>query len=281
MRTRKRGVGVMAALVVALVAGVLATTAVGWGRGSGSASGSAAVAAKPYDLVWITDSTGWGVASFYARQMKQSLKVNVRVHDEWVGGLPAAEILKRLRTPSDRWVGLIRNAEAIVVLGNPTGLGIKVADMGYCVVTGCQRPPASGPQTWTKYVATMKAIYKQVFAIRKGTPVILRTYTAYVPIISHAPSEASFPHVSWDSCGITDLCTKQWTGFNSAIAQAAAAYRVPVADVYTAFNGKSHREDPVAKGYIGPDGIHPNDTGRAVSAKTLGALGYKQVTPPK
>jgi lysophospholipase L1-like esterase len=44
---------------------------------------------------------------------------------------------------------------------------------------------------------------------------------------------------------------------------------VPVADVYKAFNGPAHLEDPVDKGYMPGDNIHPSDAGRAVIAETL------------
>ena len=109
----------------------------------------------------------------------------------------------------------------------------------------------------------------------------MRTANWYVPAISHAPSNPFYPHVSWDQCGITAVCTRKFECFASAIAKAAAAYRVPVADVYRAFNGADHREDPVDKGYIDTDGIHVSDAGRAVFAETLAALGYEQVKPPR
>jgi hypothetical protein len=268
LRTRKRRVGVLSLLVVGLVAGVLSTTVGGKGSASATAAG------KPYDLVWITDSSGWGAASFYARQVEQSLKVNVRVHDEWVGGLYATTILKRLRNPSDPWVRLIRDAEVVVVYGAPVGLAI--AKGGDCVHS-IEPPLNVGPQAWPKFIAGMKAIYKQIFAIRNGEPVILRTTTQYVPFIHQAPSSM----MSWEQAGIMKQCTKNWEWFSWAISKAAAAYHVGVADVYTAFNGKTHLEDPVAKGYIQSDGWHTNDKGRAVIAKTLAALGYKPVKPPK
>jgi lysophospholipase L1-like esterase len=276
MRTRRGGLGVVLVLVVALLAGVLAA-AVALGSGSESASSQGTAAGKPYNVVWISDSTGWGVASVYARRIRQDLHVKVRVHDEWVGGLPAKEILSRLRTQSDPWISLIRDAEVIVILGSPAGL--EVVKGGDCVTDN--KPPAQvGPQAWPKYIAALKGIYKRIFDIRKGAPVILRTYTYYVPVLFHAP--ADFPGVtSWDEAGILDVCTKKFEWHAWAIGQAAAAYKVPVADVYTAFNGKTHREDPVAKGYIKPDNEHPNAKGAAVIAKTLAALGYKPVTPPK
>lgn len=130
------------------------------------------------------------------------------------------------------------------------------------------------------YIAALKAIYKRIFEIRKGAPMILRSYTYYVPVIAHAPAE--LPGVtSWDEAGITDICTRKFEWHAWAIRQAAAAYRVPVADVYTSFNGKTHREDPVAKGYTKPDNEHPNARGAAVITNEVAALRYKPVTPPR
>ena len=103
---------------------------------------------------------------------------------------------------------------------------------------------------------------------------ILRTTTVYVPVIHQGTP-------SWDEAGITKICTKKWEWFSWAISKAAAAYHVRVADVYSAFNGKTHLEDPVAKGYMQSDVAHPNNKGRAVIAETVAALGYKQVTPPR
>lgn len=279
MRTRRRSSRVLVAALAAAVLAAALATAVQGSRGSRSASGHAVASPKTADLVWISDSVGWGVASFYASQIRHDLGIKVRVHDQWEGGLPAKVILKRLRTPGHPWIRLIRNAEIIFVSGNPFGLEIRKG--GDCATTGCRPPGIIGPQAWTKYITTLKAIYGRIFEIRNGKPVILRTANWYVPIIAQAPNEPTFPCVSWRSCGITDICTQKWQWFSWAIAKAAASYHVPVADVYKAFNGKSHLEDPVAKGYIGPDGIHQSNKGRALFAKTLAALGYRQVRPPK
>ena len=269
MRSLKRG-AVLALLVLGIVVGAVVT-----------APGRPSAAGKPLDLLWISDSSGWGVASSYAREIKQALRVPLRVHDQWEGGLPAAEILNRLRNPRIDFtgsIGQIRNAEVIVVYGNP--FGTEIVKGGDCVTSN--KPPAEvGPPAWPKYIATVKAIYKRIFEIRKGAPVIMRTYTMYVPVLYHAPSQADFPSVtSWAKAGIIDVCTRKFEWYAWAIRQAAAAYKVPVADVYTAFNGKTHREDPVAKGYIKPDNEHPNAKGAAVIAKTIAALGYKPVKPP-
>lgn len=273
---------VVAALVGVLMAVALAITAQG-ATSPVAASNTAVSAGKPLDLVYISDSSGWAVARFYARHLRQERGVTVRVHDQWTAGLPAGTILERLRTPGDTWIRLVRNAEAIVVYGNPTGLGIKTVERGDCLClagTGCRAPIALGPQTWRPYVATLKAIYKRIFELREGKPVVLRTANWYEPVISHAPDSPFWAHTSWEEAGIVDPCTMWHESWSAAIARAASAYRVPVADVYRAFNGPDHREDPFAKGYLQADGIHPSNAGRAVIAETLADLGYERVMPP-
>ena len=277
MRTRKRSFGAcVVAVVGVLVAVALAATVRG---AAASTSDVVASAREPMDLVWISDSVGWGVAGFYARHIREDLGVAVRVQDRWEAGLPAAVVLERLRTPKHRWIRLIRNAEVIFVSGNPQGL--STGKGGNCVTTGCQRPITYGPRTWRPYIAALKAIYRRIFEIRGGKPVNVRTSNWYAPAIYQAPSSIFYEHVSWKQCGIVDVCTKCFGWQSWAIARAAGAYRVRVADVYTAFNGPDHREDPVANGYIQEDGIHVSDAGREVFAQTLANLGYEPARPPR
>jgi hypothetical protein len=275
-----RGLQLVAGVAVLLVSSLLGVGGAS-GNGPGPASGAAEAAHSPYDLVWISDSSGWGAAAFYARQIRKGMNVPVRLHDEWKLDLAAATILERLRTPSDSWVRLVRDAEVIVVYGNPLGLGIKNVESGACHTGTCIRPVESTLRQWRRYIATLKTIFQQIFAIRNGEPVILRTANWYVPVIAHPANPVPpFPSgKSLEQCRIIDACTRFQESNAEAIATAAAAYKVPVADIYRAFNGPSHREDPVAKGYLQPDNIHPNDRGRALIAKTVAALGYKPVTP--
>lgn len=265
--------------LLALAVAILGATSLGASDVRPSATNADGLSTRrTLDLVWISDSVGLYVAPVYGYYVRRDLGVNVRVHDEWESGLTAKEVLFRLRRPSHRWVRLIRQAEVIFVSGNAYGL--VTARGGDCV--GNLEPPIdTRPQVYAKYVVTLKAIYKRIFAIRHGAPVILRTNNWYVPVIEHAPPPWSgYPPVSWRQAGVVEICTQNWEQLAAAIARAAAAYRVPVADLYSALNGKSHLEDPVAKGYIQGDGIHLNARGRKVFAKTLAALGYRRVRPP-
>lgn len=61
---------------------------------------------------------------------------------------------------------------------------------------------------------------------------------------------------------------------NARIALTTANAMIPLAQVHAAFNGSTYTEDPVAKGWIASDGIHPNDAGHEVIAELFRALGY-------
>jgi len=63
------------------------------------------------------------------------------------------------------------------------------------------------------------------------------------------------------------------------IREAADEYGAGTASWYDAFNGTDHDEDPVEKGYIGPDGMHQSLVGQKVQAEVLHALGYAPIIP--
>ena len=271
-----RGVSVLVVVSALLVLGAATALAGGSDRQRGFAAAQRK-AGNPLDLVWISDSHGWGVAPLYARRIKEDLGVAVRVHDKWEGNLAAATVLERLRAPGHPWLRLIRDAEVIVVAGNPFGLGIKNVERSACY--GGPRPLPLGAEQWAPWIRTLKAIYARIFELRKGKPVVLRTETDYMPTLYQGPVLP--PGKSWQEAGVLIACTRLAESANAAVRRAAKAYGVAVADVYTAFNGKTHLEDPIAKGYIQPDNIHPNDAGRAVAADTFADLGYKKVKPPR
>ena len=48
---------------------------------------------EKWDLVYICDSTGWGVAEKYAENIKRDTRKTVQVKDYAIGGLSAIEVL--------------------------------------------------------------------------------------------------------------------------------------------------------------------------------------------
>lgn len=124
---------------------------------------------------------------------------------------------------------------------------MRIYKGGNCVSDLPKPPLASRQQDWSSYITGVKAMYKRIFQIRNGKPVILRTSNWYAAAIAQPPSSPFYRPISWKQAGLVDACTKEFEMFAWAISNAAAAYRVRVADVYTPFNGKDHRQDPVAK----------------------------------
>jgi hypothetical protein len=98
---------------------------------------------------------------------------------------------------------------------------------------------------------------------RTGPEVVLRTMDLYDPFVAEELATGTF------------TIAQYYLGqLNGHIHATSAAYGIPVADVHTSYNGADGAEDPIAKGYISFDGVHPNALGHAVIADEFRVLGY-------
>lgn len=241
---------------------------------------------EPWDLVWISDSSGsGGVPEAYAARIRADLGVPVRVHDAWTGGLTASTVLYILRgnmngvLPS--WGSgmvnlpdLVRAAEVIVVSGNPAdSRDTSKPDTWNCAIDfepepDCKPTTDCGPDYFAPYVADLEAIFDEIFTIRGGRPVILRTHDWYLPW---------GPARTWDTCNQTAVCVGCWHEYSDAIHRAAASRGVPVAGYYEAFSGPEGVE-PLPSDWI-VDDVHPSKTGADAFADVVADLGYDEVSP--
>jgi hypothetical protein len=236
-----------------------------------------------WDLVYVSDSSGWGVADEYAARIAQDVGVRVEVHDLWGGGLPARTILEALRgerklptylRPPVDLIPFIEEAEVVVVYGNPSRS--ETAEhpwdwncaLGREIVPACGRSTACGPETFAQYEDDLGAIYEEIFAIRGGEPVVLRTSDWYLP---WGPLE------TWRECGHEDVCKRCTSNWASAIHRAADRYGVPAASLLHRFSGPDLETD-LPRSFIRDD-VHPSDEGAAAIADVLAELGYEPVTP--
>lgn len=232
---------------------------------------------EEWDLLWVSDSSGWGVAEIYGAYLAEDLGIKINVMDNWMGGLAAGEILMPLKGEHTYNLDLenmrdyFQEAEIIVIYGNPEGSISEENPMDWncgqdelqsCFVNSC------GMETFELYIQHMKEIYGIIFAERAGKPTMLRTFDAYNPrYVSKCTPD-----------GVFDACLECWENYNKAIHQAADEMGVPVANVFDTWNGPDHREDPNDKGYT-IDGVHPNETGAGVIADLLRGIGYGMVIP--
>ena len=232
---------------------------------------------EPWDLVYMTDSTGWGVAEFYAEQAEEALGVEVRLHDLRQGGLSARWIEYLLEAPqhAERYAERVAEAEIIVVFGNPRllDMGLPQPDIETCVSVSPEvRPPPapSDADDWAPYRASLGRVFERIWDLREGKPTVFRAVDMYAPALG-----------PWEAAGILPECTREWTTFSEQIRAAAEAHGVRMVSIYDALNGPEHDRDLVELGWICVDGAHPSVAGSARAAEALAAAGFEPMPPPR
>lgn len=232
---------------------------------------------KAWDLVYISDSTGWGMAEKYAENIRRDTGKIVRIKDYAIGGLPAIRVLDALRGDpekmenNDQFKSLrsdIAEAEVIVFFANPRGDSSKGGVPGGLenCISAIGPPDDCTMELYRPYTGNLQAVYEEIFSLRDRKPTIIRAVDLYNPMISIHRER-----------NIEIECTACLEAFNTAIRQAAMAFNIPLISVYDAFNGPDHNEDPREKGYIGPDGIHASEMGKQVIADLLSEAGYAPI----
>jgi len=230
---------------------------------------------EEWDLVWISDSSGWDVAQIYAEMIEEDTGIKVNVIDNWMGGLSAGyvyTVLKGEPTPNATLEHLgeqIKEAEVVVFYANPEESWEEgnpadwmcVSSLTPNYVNNCEM------ETFDTYIQHLEGIYQIIFELRDGQPTIVRAFDAYNPLIARFQEQ-----------GVYEDCKVCWVNYNAAIHQAAASYNVPVAAVAEAWNGPDWEQDPEAMGYT-KDGEHPNEVGATIIALALRDLGYDPVIP--
>lgn len=233
------------------------------------------MALDEWDLLWISDSSGWGVAEVYGDYIEEDTGKTVNVYDSWDGGLSAGTILDILeggKNPNAKLAKipeLIPEMEVIVFYTNPEESINEAKPMDFNCGQGNSKTfvNACDLDNFSVYIENLKSIYQHIFDLRGDQPTIVRAFDAYNPTLAR-----------WEQDGTFDICQDCWGNYNAAIHQAASQYNIPVARVYDAWNGPDHNEDPNDKGYT-KDGIHPNEVGAQVIAEELRKLGYDPVAP--
>ena len=231
-------------------------------------SGAQLDTSEPWDLVWITDSMGAGVAEAWAGRIEESEGVEVRVHNHAIGGMPlvdARDMLMEQEAIRDE----VAEAEIIVVFGSAEYAGPE--DSGTCHVPS--PTPRDPPNVYTSadfapYGDVLRDIYDVVFELRAGEPTVIRVFDIFNGMIA-----------DWREAGIEAECEATWDSESEALREAADDYGVAMASFYDEFNGPDHDEDPREKGYIAFDGLHASSEGVAVQVEVLHDLGYDAIVP--
>ena len=107
------------------------------------------------------------------------------------------------------------------------------------------------------------AILAELLSLRSRQTTILRTMNVYNPFVAEDVAAGNF-----------DMLNTYLNQLNEYIENSAARNSIQFADIHAIFNGASGTEDPISKGYISLDGVHPNDQGHKAIADSLRALQY-------
>jgi len=227
-----------------------------------------------WDLVWVTDSSGWGVAPIYGEMVEADTGKTVNVGDYWEGGFAAGEMLEILQgnySGSDMKFQLlperIAEAEIVVFYGNPRWSVYEPHPGDWeCVPPGPWYVNDCDPEIFTLYKEHVKEVFQLILELRDGQPTIIRAYDAYNPLINQFKEE-----------GVYEECKQCWGYFNEAFRVAAEEMNIPLAPVAELWNGPDFTVDPEDDLGYTKDGLHPNDLGAESIAQALRELGYDPV----
>lgn len=228
-----------------------------------------------WNLVIIGDSSTWELGKAYKAQIESDVGVEVVLEDFALPTLSAGEVLEVLQTGKSSRFRLeqlpdaLKEAEVVVMFVNPVNSidPEKPLNLDGCFMN--RAPETCEPESFEKWITDLKAIWGEIFKLRKGQPIILRATDLYNPLV-----------VPWEENGVFEVCTECWENMSDAARQAAAAYGIPFLSRLDSFNGPDHMEDPRAKGYIVSDGEHPSELAAQYTAELLSKMGYEPVLPP-
>jgi hypothetical protein len=200
------------------------------------------------------------VGKLYAADIEADENVKVTLHDLTREVDSTTQMLDDLRN-FEVYQEAVKDAEVIIFEASAldyTGTGFFEEGSSF----------ECSPNAMDSYKADLDAIIAEIFALRKGKPTLIRAMDLY-----------SSGNGDWKKWGKYEEYKHCWEVMSTTIHQVAAEHQIPVAEVYAAFNGPSHDEEPMGKGYLQADGEHPSETGAQVIAEAFRKLGYVPVVP--
>jgi lysophospholipase L1-like esterase len=218
-------------------------------------------------LAIFGDGLSRSYGEYYAKQIETDLGVKVEFDNLSMPWLSSGQVLNDLRDgPASRFgvQRAVKQANVVIFYATPTDY---IGDRIYILGAGSEKYDCSA-KALASYKADLEAIIAEIFSLRKGQPTIIRAMNSYNPVSSE-----------WKKRGMYDEYKRCWDALNATIHQAATEHKIPVADVYAAFNGPNHDQDPRDQGYLGADGVHTNEAGDKVIVDTLRKLGYEYIVP--
>jgi lysophospholipase L1-like esterase len=244
--------------------------------GEEQATAANIVTTDSLDYVAFGDSlaTGYGATYGYvyryAAVLGRDTGAEVNVNDLGVDGLTSGQLRASIENDQGARDAIEQSDIVTINIGANDLMQARLRyKAGYCGGADnqdCLR------QTVADFRANWDAILTIVTGLRSPDEAVIRATDFYNPFVT-----LDGPMISWPGGGTDDFSVfeEYLEHVNSHIAESSTAHGIPHAKIHEAFNGPSGTGDPNDKGYMHPDGIHPNDDGHAVIAQELKRLGYE------
>jgi hypothetical protein len=229
-----------------------------------SASPSSAQSDAGWDLLYLSDSSGWKVAEAYQQLAEQHLGVPVRLIDARAGNRTIGDDIRWIESnPSS-----VATAEIVVLEGAPYGSGVDESLLT-CGSAQPKNPGAAAAEDFVPYRDKVAEALDKIWDARSGTPTVVRVTDIYSPITAE-----------YSAAGILDECTHIGELMSDAVRAAAQEHGATMVSALEALNGPDHTQDADALGYIGYDGIHLSEAGGRAVAEALAAAGFEPTRAP-
>lgn len=252
---------------------LMGATLIGCGIGDGDDDDSADVSAPPpmpetvhYAALGDSLATGAGAETSYVEEYAAWLRRDtgsaVEVTNLAVDGWTSRDLLDAL-TEDPKMRAVVASAHVLTwdIGGNDLLAALADFLQGTCGGIDGQECVRDAVNT---ALDNGEAVLDELLRLRGEESDGLRTLDLYLPFMEN-------PRVS----PYIDELRPYLDDFNERLTRSAQERGVEVADVSDAFHGADGDRDPVARGLISEDGLHPSTRGHQVIAEHVAALGLE------
>jgi lysophospholipase L1-like esterase len=215
----------------------------------------------------LNDSQG-GYAARFRNYVQADTGASVNLINRGVSGWTSADLLHALRTDESLRAQIAGSQIVTWNIGaNDFQDAVSRYQSGSCGGADnqdCIRAAVANLKT------NWNAIVAQILSLRSPSNTILRTMDNYNPAVDLARL-----------FGLLPVIKPYLEEVNRFIFLSAVNNRIGCARVYLAFNGVNGESDAGRRGYISPDGVHPNDLGHDIIASEFRALSYAPLVAPQ
>jgi len=239
-------------------------------------AGSASAATWNYTALGDSLAYGYGAAGNYGyvERYRDYLEadngVDVELTNLGIPGWTSGDLLAALKKNSI-YRNAIANSDVVTfdIGGNDF---LNAAEKYIAGTCGGKKKNKCLTKAHKKFKSNFKKIISLIKKLNKKDSLILRSMNIYCPNTTFYLNDDFITNDKYpnDFAVINPVLTK----INRLISKTCRSKKIPFADVHLSYNGSSGTEDPVLKGYIYDDLLHPNDIGYQIIADDFRSLGY-------